>query len=206
MLELKWDESGGPDVKPPTRRGYGTRVITSGIDRQLGGKAHFNWRPSGLYCALAVPYDAMNAQSSSDLSDETPGVEYDDLLPEVANEQKKRILVVEDEPMISMMLADILLEGGHQVDGPHASIDEAMPSAVNAELQGAILDVNVRGENVYSIADILASRNIPFIFLTGYAADRVGPGFADVPVLQKPVEPERIWSALAKSLAVGSKN
>ena len=125
---------------------------------------------------------------------------------EVANEQKKRILVVEDEPMISMMLADILLEGGHQVDGPHASIDEAMPSAVNAELQGAILDVNVRGENVHSIADILASRNIPFIFLTGYAADRVGPGFADVPVLQKPVEPERIWSALAKSLAVGSKN
>ena len=70
----------------------------------------------------------------------------------------RRILLVEDEPMISMMLADMLNESGHEVDGPHATVKDAVLAATKNELQGGILDVNVRGEKVYAVADLLISR------------------------------------------------
>jgi len=57
-LELIWGESGGPEkITPPNRRGYGSRAIVAGIERQLGGLANFDWQPDGLRCSLSVPYD-----------------------------------------------------------------------------------------------------------------------------------------------------
>ena len=56
-LELVWSESGGPQVSPPSRRGYGSRAIVAGIERQLGGNVNFNWQISGLCCTLSLPHD-----------------------------------------------------------------------------------------------------------------------------------------------------
>src|SRR5262249_31079257 len=57
-LELDWAESGGPQVSPPTRRGYGSRAIVAGIERQLGGVVNFDWQASGLRCTLSVPHES----------------------------------------------------------------------------------------------------------------------------------------------------
>jgi CheY-like chemotaxis protein len=197
-LELTWIESGGPKVDAPKRRGYGTRVIAGGIENQLGGSADFDWHPDGLRFKLSVPYDDKSPPIGEPPT-ETFSVGTVGDHGGFSDGSGRRILLVEDEPMISMMLADMLNEGGHQVDGPHATVRDAMLAATKNELQGGILDVNVRGEKVYVIADLLTSRSVPFVFVTGCAADSIDSRFRDVPVLQKPIEPQRLWAALAKS-------
>lgn len=197
-LTLIWTESGGPAVTLPKRGGYGTRVIKGGIEGQFGGKTNFEWRPEGLRCTLSLPC--------------TPGTTTGMIRKPAENGRQHRppparthgkpgqpILLVEDEPLISMMLADMLSENGHQIDGPYTRCSEALVAATNNDLQAGILDINVRGEAVYPVADMLIERKIPFVFVTGYSADSIDPRFNHIPVLQKPVEPQSIWTALAQS-------
>jgi two-component sensor histidine kinase len=54
QLSLRWTESGGPSIAPPTHRGCGTRIIENIIGGQLGGKVHFDWRAPGLTCEIAL--------------------------------------------------------------------------------------------------------------------------------------------------------
>ncbi len=115
------------------------------------------------------------------------------------------ILLVEDEPLVAMMLADMLSELGHMVDGPHSRLKDAMGSARNGDIQAGILDVNLGGESIYGVADVLNARGIPFVFVTGYSADSIDRRFADVPVLQKPIERQKlqaVLSVIAQPMAV----
>jgi CheY-like chemotaxis protein len=191
QVTLRWLEMNGPPTKAPTRSGYGTRVIKGGIEGQLNGTAVFDWQHDGLKCTLVVP--------RASAKDGDRALSNGIVVPSLASPQPAaQILVVEDEPMISMMLADMLVENGQRVDGPYSKLSDALIAATNNELKAGILDVNVGGASVYPIADILARRNIPFIFMTGYASDTIEPRFQDVPVLQKPIEPQRVWAALSK--------
>jgi two-component SAPR family response regulator len=96
-----------------------------------------------------------------------------------------------------MMLADALSACGHTIDGSHSRLSDAMLAATSNNLGAGILDVNLGGEKVYAVADILISRNIPFIFVTGYSADSIDSRFNHVPVLQKPIEPQKLRAGLA---------
>ena len=193
QLILRWSESGVPAIKPPSRGGYGTRVITGGIEGQLGGRATFHWRSDGLTCTLLVPYRG-DASASEPKFNNTKFKHGN-----AKKAAKQLILLVEDEPMISMMLEDMLTENGERVDGPYCEIKEALIAATNNDLKAGILDVNLGGNEVYPIADMLAQRNIPFVFVTGYADETIKPRYQHVPVLQKPVEPRHILAALAQS-------
>lgn len=198
QFTLRWIECNGPPIKPPSRRGYGTRVIKGGIEGQLGGKAEFDWRPDGLICTLRVSYlegkKITTNQQRAKSEPETGNLGRGD-----ASQAESMILLVEDEPMISMMLTDMLSEDGQRVDGPYSELDDALAAASNNDLKGGILDVNLRGTSVYPIADILAKRNIPFVFVTGYGADAIESRYNHVPVLQKPIEPQHILAALSQS-------
>jgi PAS domain S-box len=201
-LTLSWTESGGPTVAAPKRGGYGTRVIKGGIEGQLGGKTNFEWRPEGLRCTLSLPCAAGAITSLIHKPAQNGQLHRPTPPPPAAGTPQKSdqpILLVEDEPLISMMLADMLSENGHKIDGPYTRCSDALVAAANNELQAGILDINVRGEAVYPIADILSERKIPFVFVTGYSTDSIDPRFNHIPVLQKPVEPQSIWAALAQS-------
>ena len=80
----------------------------------------------------------------------------------------KRILVVEDELMIRMLLEDMLGELGYTVAAEAARIEEALDAAKNAEFDIAILDVNLNGQPIAPVADALVARGMPFVFATGY--------------------------------------
>ena len=97
-----------------------------------------------------------------------------------------RILVVEDEAMVSMMLEDMLVDLGCVVVGPAANVASGLALARTAAVDAAVLDVNLAGEKAFPIADALAERGIPFIYATGYG--RAGLRDADnaPPVVQKP--------------------
>jgi CheY-like chemotaxis protein len=108
----------------------------------------------------------------------------------------KRVLVVEDEYLTAMDMSAYLESEGAHVVGPASSVNAALEALQRAELDGAILDVNLRGEMAYPVADALAARGIPFVFTTGYDARMVPARFADVRRCEKPATPAAIGQAL----------
>lgn len=194
-LELIWKESGGPKIVPPNRRGYGSRAIVAGIERQLGGIVRFDWQAHGLTCTMSVSHEPGKdpfKRETVDLRDASNGAVHDPS----SSPDDKRVLLVEDEPLVSMMLADMLSAFGHKVDGPYSRFSDAILAAKSNNLQAGILDVNLGGEKTYAVADILANRQIPFAFVTGYGPDSIVSQFASAPVLQKPIEAAKLHALL----------
>ena len=112
-----------------------------------------------------------------------------------------RLLVVEDEYLIRMLLEDMLADLGYDVAAAVGSIAEASEVAANGDFSAAILDVNVDGREIYPVADILAKRGVPFVFVTGYGERSLGEPYRDRPALQKPFQIEQLKSALDELLA-----
>lgn len=112
-----------------------------------------------------------------------------------------RVLLVEDEAMVAMMLEDMLGDLGCEIVGPAASVARALELAGDAALDGAILDVNVGGEAIYPVAEALTARGVPFVFTTGYGATDIDARFAGAPALQKPFSPPSLYDALADAVA-----
>ncbi len=109
---------------------------------------------------------------------------------------EKRVLVVEDEYLVAMDMSAYLEAAGAHVVGPASNVNAALEAVAHAELDGAVLDVNLRGEMAYPVADALTARGIPFVFTTGYDAHAVPARFARVKRCEKPTTPEAISKAL----------
>lgn len=110
--------------------------------------------------------------------------------PDAQPGRRPRLLVVEDEAIVAMLLEDMLRLLGADIVGPVASVAAAL-QLVEAEvgrLDGAVLDVNLGIEPVYPVAERLAGLAIPFAFITGYGVSGIDPHYADHPVLEKPFE------------------
>ena len=117
----------------------------------------------------------------------------------------RRVLLVEDEALVAMMIQEFLTECGHSVIGPISRASEALLAAKESDYDAAILDINLGDGMAYPVADILSARGVPFVFVTGYEADTVDDRFSDVPVLQKPIERQmlqRLFSAERNVAAV----
>ncbi|MXQ13214.1 response regulator [Microvirga makkahensis] len=102
------------------------------------------------------------------------------------NGRKPRVLIVEDETMISMLIEDMVCDIGGHVVGPAASFEQAMTLALETDFDLAVLDVKLDGLVVYPIADVLRCRGIPFIFMTGYDSSVVPERYQHARVLSKP--------------------
>jgi CheY-like chemotaxis protein len=108
------------------------------------------------------------------------------------------VLVVEDALLIALDLSDQLTESGCDVIGPASSVEQALEKIDGVALDGAVLDVNLAGERSFPIAQVLAARGIPFLFLTGYDSATVFPDeFQHAPRLSKPVDGRALTEAVA---------
>ena len=112
----------------------------------------------------------------------------------------RRILVLDDEPLIAMMVEDWLTEIGCETVGPANSVASALRLLESEQIDGAILDVSLGGENCYSVADALRTRGIPFTFATGRGADGVDRRFEGSPVVSKPFDFDAIKRAMSSML------
>lgn len=112
-----------------------------------------------------------------------------------------RVLLVEDEYLIRMLLEDMLADLGYAIAEAVGTIAEASQIAAAGAFDVAILDVNVDGEEVYPVADILAQRGLPFVFVTGYGENSLPAKYRSRPALQKPFQSEQLRSTLAGLLA-----
>jgi DNA-binding response OmpR family regulator len=98
----------------------------------------------------------------------------------------KRVLIIEDELLIALMIEDVLLDCGCSMVGPCASVAVALNAARTERFDLAVLDVNLDGEMVYPVAELLAERHIPFLFLSGYGDQAIPQDHADWKVCAKP--------------------
>jgi CheY-like chemotaxis protein len=108
----------------------------------------------------------------------------------------KRVLVVEDELMIRMLLQDMLADLGHTLAGEAGRIDEAMALARDGDFDVAILDVNLNGQPISPVVEILVARGLPFVFATGYGQRGVPEPYRQTPTLQKPFQADALAQAI----------
>lgn len=111
----------------------------------------------------------------------------------------QRLLVVEDEGLVLMLIEDYLTDLGCEVVETASRLDEALDKAKSAVIDAAVLDVNLAGTLSYPVAQLLFNRKIPFIFATGYGALAVPDELRTVPVLSKPFQMEQLGMALCQA-------
>ena len=112
-----------------------------------------------------------------------------------------KVLVVEDEMMIAMLIEDMLDEFGCKTVGPATNVPRALELIGKEQVEVAVLDLNLDGNDTYAIADALRHKRVPFIFATGYGSTGLREDYRGRPVLQKPFQARELETALAQALS-----
>jgi CheY-like chemotaxis protein len=113
-----------------------------------------------------------------------------------------RVLVVEDEYLIRMLVEDMLADLGYAVAAAVSTVTAASELAVSGDFNAAVLDVNLNGNEIFPVADILERRGLPFVFVTGYGERTLPERYRNRPALQKPFQADQLGAALGGLLAV----
>jgi DNA-binding response OmpR family regulator len=117
-----------------------------------------------------------------------------------------RILVVEDNYLLAEVICDFIAECGLGFAGPSGDIDDATRLAREEAIDGAVLDINLRGRLCFPVCNILVKRRIPFVFLTGYTQLALIPNeFRSAPLICKPFDPDEMKTALDDMLDAGGR-
>ena len=124
-------------------------------------------------------------------------------LPESLPLCGRRVLLVEDDHCIALELEHIFNLQGCDVIGPLSTLGDAVQAAHDEQVSIAVLDVNLRGERVYPVIDILIARNIPFILLTGYGRDAVPDNSDNWTVCDKPFREATLLKTVKNKLRMG---
>jgi len=186
-LLLSWKESDGPEVSAPRTHGFGRALIDQTV-RSHGGRTSVHYRRDGLRWEIELP---LPAQPQADLSPATasprlPPAPSSRATPVQRGLHGKRILLIEDEPLVSMELEGELAAAGCGVIGPAATLEHARTLVEEGKYDAALVDVNLKGQPVDELAALLTEKNCPFAFVTGYGRDALPEAFRGVAVLAKP--------------------
>jgi PAS domain S-box-containing protein len=180
-LIIHWVETGMLNTKAPVCEGYGMRLIRGSL-QQIGGDACFDWSLDGLKVKLQL-----SSQESMSRGPHPP--RRDKFAAPISNILRgNKVLVVEDEPLVSLMMTETLEELGFEVVGPFRNVGEATAAVAASDVHAAILDINLGDQQVYPVADALQAKDIPFVFATGYGVESIDPKFKQIAVLQKPID------------------
>jgi CheY-like chemotaxis protein len=113
----------------------------------------------------------------------------------------RRVLVVEDEMMVLMLIEDMLADLGCESVTAAATVDQAFVLIDAQVFDAAMLDMNLNGHKSHAVADALAARGVPFVFSTGYSSLDMNDGYGDRPVLKKPFHYEELVEVLTRLLS-----
>ncbi|HKX78487.1 MAG TPA: HWE histidine kinase domain-containing protein [Novosphingobium sp.] len=198
-LAIEWRETGGPPVKAPTRRGFGSAIIERTFPHELGGEAEIDFHPDGLVgrFLLPAPHIAEAAPPPSTLRPDAaaPAIGPDTGPGTFAG----TALIVEDNVIIAMEAEDVLGELGFDSCEIVGSVSAAMTMIDERDISFAMLDVNLGTETSEAVAVALSARGTPFIFASGYGDSLVLPeAMAKVPVVAKPYSGRDIKAAIAR--------
>jgi chemotaxis family two-component system sensor kinase Cph1 len=203
-LCVSWTETGGPTVVVPIRSGFGRTLLESAFAYDVKGRAVLEFRPSGVTCELAIPYDRVIERHNASRPKRVP------LPPALrsASDAKGsltgvRVFVAEDGALIAHALVRLLKAAGAQVIGPFATVVEALDSASNEDFDVAMLDIDLHGEHVWPVAEIIIRRGIPLAFCTGFADASARPSaFSASITIDKPYNAQDLVATLASMIPV----
>ena len=196
MLNLQWIERGGPMVSAPSRRGFGMTLIEQSAKSE-GGKAEQFIEPEGLTwnIAMRLPRSATQ-QAEPVLISRTPQAQQSGAMKTPAPCAGLRLLVVEDESLIALDLIDRLDKFGCESVRTVSAEEDCLKALEESVFDCALLDANLHGRPVDTIAAALARRQVPFVFVTGYGRAGLPIAFEQAPVLSKPVTDDQLIEAI----------
>jgi len=193
QLLFDWRESGGPRVAVPSTRGFGTTLIEETM-RALDGQAIIHYDADGLTCEMTLPLPK-NMSAPAMLRSSTSNTQGASRAPEESIRrplQGKRVLIVEDEPLLAMDLEASLMDVGCEIRGPAGTVEKAKELVRRSDYDAALLDANLGGRPVDELAVALTQRNLPFAFVTGYGREALPQGFREASMLAKPFTKEQL--------------
>lgn len=193
--ELTWVESGGPNVRAPARRGFGSVLVDRSVPFDLGGRSELQFQPSGVVARFVIPSKfvsqarsqaASQAAIANDAtSDAKPLIEAD-------------VLLVEDQLMIAMDAEQMLADLGAKSVTSAATASEALRALAEKSPTVAVLDINLGNGTSIPVAEELVKRSVPFVFATGYGdTAMIPPDLSSVNVVRKPYDIGQLAAALS---------
>ena len=195
-VDLSWREAGGPSVRTPVRRGFGSTLIERALAMETGGRANLQYLEPGVACDIHLPSTSILRYDTASASAQSAGP-VASFASAVVAAQPYRILVVEDSFLLVMALQDLFDDLGWQLVGPGTRLDDSLELVRTQTFDAALLDVNLDGAMSWEIADLLTDRGIPFIFSTGYDVTNVlPPHLAGTTILSKPFNLQTVETAL----------
>jgi PAS domain S-box-containing protein len=210
-LVIVWTERGGPPIpEPPRRKGFGSRLIEISVRHQLRGTVSLDWECAGLRAKIRVGSGCIAApgpQAGPSPAPPPPAAPEPAASPSAAPPsqgvlQGLRILLAEDEMLVAIEAAESLAAAGCQVLGPAAALEEGIALADRAgPIDAAVLDVNLGGQQVVPLADMLVARGVPILFTTGYG--EAPAGHHGAAVLTKPIRTADLVAALQRLVGSG---
>ena len=199
-LVIGWRESGGPPVKAPSRRGFGSTIIEKSIPHELKGQAEIRYNLSGVEAQFLIPAKLVSESKNGNDAQQTSVKPVSKSAASNGAETIDRALLVEDSMIIAMDTEDNLRELGVRDVVVASSVGMAIEEIEKAEkLDFALLDFNLGDESSEEIAETLTSLDVPFWFVTGYgdAIQSVAAKKAQG-VLKKPFSTEDLQGVIAR--------
>jgi len=192
-LLITWRETGGPPVRAPSRKGFGTTIIERSIPYDLGGRARASYKLGGLEAEFTIPARFVTAGigtvAGSGSSRATAG--------EVQGGFPATILLVEDSMLIALDIEEALTALGAQKVITASSVRQAREAISTEAIDFAILDINLGTESSLEIAEDLTALNVPFVFASGYGEQAQLTGkLAGHDVISKPYGGAEIIDAI----------
>lgn len=207
-LVITWEESGGPPVEKPQRKGFGTTIIDRSVPYDLGGTSSVEFHPEGVRARFCIPKRHVTDRPSR--LAKTFRRPHTGSPPDLPEDPELlaglTILLVEDSLIIALDAEDILQRFGANIvmasslEAAHDRIDEAIPDL-------AILDINLGDQNSFGIADRLRDLGVPFFFASGYGEQAQLPmEHRARPVVQKPYTSANILRSVEEMAGLGERS
>ncbi|MDF9861374.1 CheY-like chemotaxis protein [Methylorubrum pseudosasae] len=191
-LVLHWSESGGPAVRAPTRRGFGTTIIERSIPYELQGEAEVRYELTGVEARFTLPPAFVQAAPPATSA---PGLREAAAVP---LRLTGTVLLVEDNMIIALEAEELLTALGADAVDMAASTRDALRLIEASPPDRALLDVNLGSETSIPVARRLAELGIPYAFATGYGESfRIPTDLSTVPVVKKPYDVDALRRAFA---------
>ena len=196
QFEMSWNESGGPTVAKPARRGFGSTVIDGMLKMSLGCDAKVDFAPTGLVWRIGCPAAGL-VESAVPSAPRPNGISAGQ---ENASKSGRRILIVEDESLLAMDYSQTLSDAGYSVIGPANSVAGALSLLAKSGCDAAVLDINLGTETSEPIARELIKLGTPFCTTSGYSREQVPEIMQSAPLLVKPVSSEKLVAEIDRCL------
>ena len=194
-LVLEWKESGVPSITTPKERGFGSTLIEQTLSAH-GGEVSMRYGADGLAGRIKMPLPTEIRPSIGQAAAASNNEARASFSRARLSLQGRRVIIIEDEPLVAMDLESTLTAAGCDVVGSAGTLDAARQLISQARCDAALVDVNLAGHPVDELATVLTQKNIPFAFVTGYGREGIPRGFRDALLLKKPFSQDQLFAVM----------